>query len=165
MRNEKVNFNKFHWLDQHQNWLLNQEVWCGEINNIFLLLSNRVFRDFLPSSAWCTQKLLCAKLSFHNYFFVLLLIFKLKSLEIDENNGVALFLCNYTIILLQKCQLFCAQKCEKIRFVPHLHFLAFFLSLSKRLKSHDKRPILGCIGFHSCKSLDAGKVLGPFLVS
>ena len=44
-------------------------------------------------------------------------------------------------------------------------FQLFFLSLSKRLKSHDKRPILGCIGFHSCKSLDAGKVLGPFLVS
>ena len=100
-----------------------------EINYIFLLFGNRVLRDFLPSSAWCTQKLLCAKLSFHNYFFVLLLIFKLKSLEIDENNGVVLFLCNYTIILLQKCQLFCAQKCEKIRFVPHLHFLAFFLSL------------------------------------
>ena len=81
-----------------------------EINYIFLLLGNRVFRDFLPSSAWCTQKLLCAKLSFHNYFFVLLLIFKLKSLEIDENNGVVLFLCNYTIILLQKCQLFCVHK-------------------------------------------------------
>ena len=105
------------------------------------------------------------KIELPQLFFVLLLIFKLKSLEIDENNGVVLFLCNYTIILLQKCQLFCAQKCEKIRFVPHLHFLAFFLSLSKRLKSHDKRPILGCIGFHSCKSLDAGKVLGPFLVS
>ena len=102
MRNEKVNFNKFHWLDQHQNWLLNQEVWCGEINYIFLLLGNRILRDFLPSSAWCTQKLLCAKLSFHNYFFVLLLIFKLKSLEIDENNGEVLF--SFVIIPLFYCK-------------------------------------------------------------
>ena len=101
MRNEKVNFNKFHWLDQHQNWLLNQEVWCGEINYIFLLLGNRVFRDFLPSSAWCTQKQLCAKLSFQ-FFFVLLLIFKLKSLEIDENNGEVLL--SFVIIPLFYCK-------------------------------------------------------------
>ena len=50
------------------------------------------------------------KIELPQLFFVLLLIFKLKSLEIDENNGVALFLCNYTIILLQKCQLFCVHK-------------------------------------------------------
>ena len=77
----------------------------GEINYIFLLLSNRVFGGFLPSSAWCTQKLLCAKLSLvlHSCFLpVLLLIFKLKSLEIDENNGVVLFF--FVIIPLFYCK-------------------------------------------------------------
>ena len=161
MRNEKVNFNKFHWLDQHQNWLLNQEVWRDQLH--FSASWQQSFERFFAKFCMMYAEAIVCKIELPQLFFVLLLIFKLKSLEIDENNGVVL--CNYTIILLQKCQLFCAQKCEKIRFVPHLHFLAFFLSLSKRLKSHDKRPILGCIGFHSCKSLDAGKVLGPFLVS
>ena len=74
-------------------------------------------------------------------------------------------LCNYAIIIFFHSLLCRKERLNVRKSVRSASSFSAFFSVSKRLKSLDKRPILGCIGFHSCKSLDAGKVLGPFLVS
>ena len=71
-------------------------------------------------------------------------------------------LCNYAIIIFFH-SLLCRKERLNVRKSVRSasSFSAFFLFL--RLKSHDKRPILGCIGFHSCEELFVDeKVLDHF---
>ena len=146
-----------------------------EINYIFLLLGNKVRKRFFCQVLHDVVQALCdcvqnwASTTQMFFFFARPpTYFQIKVTwnwwEECFKKTLQTLLCNYAIIIFFHSLLCRKERLNVRKSVRSASSFSAFFSVSKRLKSHDKRPILGCIGFHSCEEVRWWESFGPFLV-